>query len=259
MKRNSRNNTAFLFLVIFCVLLLIDIVLHITYLVKLSGFENTVNNAVTAVVNVQSPDNVSGELSTQDNKSPYSDLGKKVFIGNSILNGVADYGYLANEKIISKIGINIDTIRNSEFMTQNGTVYCITALQAEEPDSVFIMLGSNEVGWMSIDSMIEKYRQLFADIRSINPDMKIFIFSISHVEPKYTEKDPDINNTKIEEWNNSLHAMADEENVGYVDLDGTFTAEDGTMVDEYVEPDGMHWNNSGCMAFENYLKELQII
>ncbi len=276
MKKQSKGSAALVLLGLFVILLIADIILHIVYLSKLSGIERTAAEAASVSVTIDepsSPDGGSADTAAQDppadapdgqsseaDQSPYSNLGKKVFMGNSIITAVTEYGYMENEKFISKIGINVDTISSKpNFMTQDGQVDGITALKAENADSVFIMLGGNEVEWMPLDTMISKYKSLLASIRDINADMKIFIYSITPVEPNYISAHPRVSNEKILEWNEALKAMALEENVGYIDLDPIYTAEDGTLIDDYAEQDGMHWNSKGCRAFEDFMRSEGII
>ncbi len=264
MSKKSKGDLFLIMLGIFILLLVADIVMHIVYISKLSGFKNSLDLQTVAVTAQIEPSDEEGTAldtpSEEDTAEPtptpgpYDNLGKKVFMGNSIITAVTEYGYLENEKFISKVGININTITtNQTFMTTEGQVDGLTALKAEDADSVFIMLGGNEVEWMSIDTMITKYKAFFESIREINPDMKIFIYSITPMEPSYLSKHSDITNEKIVEWNDRLKEMAEEEGVGFIDLDPVFKADDGTLIDDYAEPDGMHWNSRGCKAFEEFM------
>lgn len=254
---------------IFILLLVVDIIMHIVYIAKLSGIKNILDTqtvAVTAQIEPSDEEGIALDTLLPDETSeptltpgPYDNLGKKVFMGNSIITAVTEYGYMENEKFISKVGINIDTISTTQtFMTTEGQVDGLTALKAENADSVFIMLGGNEVEWMSIDTMITKYKAFFESIREINSDMKIFIYSITPMEPSYLAKHSEVSNEKIAEWNERLKEMAEEEGVRFIDLDSVFKADDGTLVDDYAEPDGMHWNSKGCAAFEDYMISLGI-
>ena len=190
-----------------------------------------------------------------------------VFIGDSISAGFSAYGFIPEKNVYASIGMNIDKINtqtmpimlkdpNDETTYSIQEMTVIDALKISRPDTIYIMLGSNGIAWLSNDYMIEKY-QLFVDsIKAELPDATIYIMSVPPVTVNREAPDNpngQILNSNIDIYNSELLEFANENGFYFIDVNTCLKGNDGKLPTEWAGRDGMHFNRDTYNLVINYI------
>lgn len=151
-------------------------------------------------------------------------LKTSVIIGDSVTEGLTDYGWLGSEQVFCKIGASI--INSDDLFTSAAKVY---------PSYAFMAFGMNDIGNYNgnPDGFIEKYKKLIKEFKKISPDTKILINGITPPSQNAIEANSILKNYK--KFNNAIKQMCKELDLTY--MDNTFILEEHP---DFYEGDGIH-------------------
>lgn len=244
--------------------LFITMFFQIIIIIKLNSFDNKLLMAADRS-NITKEDSIndkinepSTEISSEDIiiKNDYSDIDEilsdenlnkyfnnSLFIGDSRTEGLRKFTELSKyASFCCDVGININTLTTDTFFINGENISLYDSIQKYKFDKIFICIGYNELGWQYEDTFIEKYIQLTTQIKSINPDTHVIIFSILHISSDaYTDNESE-NNERIDLYNTKIKEMCKNTNVEYVDLNNEFTDKAGFLISESTA-DGIHFTN----------------
>lgn len=194
------------------------------------------------------PNNSPNNSNTQFNSSV-------AFIGDSRTQGFIMYNGLKDVQDYSYIGLMVDTAVTKKFVkTSNGEK--ITLLQDmanKNIETVYIMLGVNELGWSYPQVFKTKYGELIDEIRKIKPNCKIYVQSIIPMTKSKSETDRIFNNKNVNTFNNLIQELAKEKNVTYLDVKSALVDANGYLPEE-ASSDGVHVDKEYCKKWFKYLK-----
>ncbi len=178
-----------------------------------------------------------------------------VFIGNSQMEGVAIYSSMKNATVLAGKGIMVDTIFTKEVIKtkESNRITIISALELKQYGKVYIMLGANELGWVSDIEFIKQYGKVIDKIKELQPKSKIYVNAIIPVSKEKSEKDKIYNNVNIERFNKLIINMTKEKQVYYVDSKEALADEEGNLPANSTT-DGVHFNSIYYEKWFNYLK-----
>src|SRR5699024_10123526 len=91
-------------------------------------------------------------------------------------------------------------------------------LKKRNINTIYIMLGINELGWIYSEIFINKYEELINKIYEVKPNCEIILQSIIPVTATKSKNDKVYNNNKILEYNKLIKDMADRKGIKYIDL-----------------------------------------
>lgn len=214
--------------------------------------ENTISNE-TAQNNV-----VSNEVEEEpkDNTSENREFGNNVaFIGDSRTQAFLIYAGLKDVQDYTNIGLMVDTALTKKFITNdNGEkITILEDLATKNIDTIYIMLGINELGWIYNDIFIKDYENLIDKILEVRPNCEIIVQSIIPVTKTKSEGDSIYNNDKITEYNNLIKDMAKRKGIKYIDLCPVLADKSGNLPEE-ASTDGIHLNKKYCQKWFKCLK-----
>lgn len=214
--------------------------------------ENTISNE-TAQNNV-----VSNEVEEEpkDNTSENREFGNNVaFIGDSRTQAFLMYAGLKDVQDYTNIGLMVDTALTKKFITNdNGEkITILEDLATKNIDTIYIMLGINELGWIYNDIFIKDYENLIDKILEVRPNCEIIVQSIIPVTKTKSEGDSIYNNDKIAEYNNLIKDMANRKGIKYIDLCPVLADKSGNLPEE-ASTDGIHLNKEYCQKWFKCLK-----
>ncbi len=162
-------------------------------------------------------------------KTLTKDQYRKIFstsaiLGDSITEGLVDYGWLGGEQVFCKIGASI--INGEDLFTSAANTY---------PGFAFFAFGTNDMGNYggNADNFIAKYRTLLEDFKATSPDTIILINGISPPTKEAMEANSSLKNYK--KFNNALKKMCKEMDFTYID--NTYIIEEHP---EFYAADGIH-------------------
>ena len=177
------------------------------------------------------------------------------FIGDSRTQAFIMYAGLSKVIDYTNIGLMVDTAVSKKFITNsNGEkITILEDLKNKDINTIYIMLGINELGWVYSSIFINKYEELINKILEIKPNCEIIIQSIIPVTKTKSDNDKIYNNNKIKEYNRLIEDMAKRLNIKYINLVPALTNENGDLP-ENASTDGIHLNKNYCKKWLEVLE-----
>ncbi|MBQ1351801.1 MAG: hypothetical protein IIY71_03675, partial [Oscillospiraceae bacterium] len=138
---------------------------------------------------------------------------------------------------------------------EDGTkISVLDALRANSNfKKVYIMLGLNELGWVSLDQFQAQYAKLVDAIQEISPDAIIYLQSILPVSEEKSASSNIYNNDRIQMFNQRIFAVAQEKQVFYINVAEAVADENGCLPSDFTS-DGIHLQKKACEQWLAYLK-----
>ena len=269
-KRSGSRVLRFRFKVVVALFLLVTGICFFFYMMG-ANFRGSEQGSFTAtwkehpeLSSQQQAENSAVEKKKDENKEltnpvPKSDarsqsyLAKCVFVGDSITVGLSDYQLVSMKNVIAQVGMNIEKINTETMKTAYGELTVLDALKEAEPENIYIMLGSNGIAWMDIDSMINEYATFIDGIKESLDSSNVYIISIPPVTASRENSDEPIQNADIDSYNSKLLDLANEKKCWFIDLNSELKGSDGKFPQSDAAEDGMHFNKS------TYDKMLQFV
>ena len=204
------------------------------------------------VIVEQKPETYNSEHTNNQKRTFGSNV---AFIGDSRTQAFLMYSGLKDVVDYTNIGLMVDTAITKKFITnsEGEKITILEDLKNRNIDTVYIMLGINELGWVYSSIFINKYEELIDSIRQIKPNCEIIIQSIIPVTKTKSDSDNVYNNTRITEYNSLIEQMANRKNIKYINLIPELTDKNGNLP-ENASPDGIHLNKTYCLKWLECLK-----
>ncbi|MGN0383477.1 MAG: GDSL-type esterase/lipase family protein, partial [Eubacterium sp.] len=137
-----------------------------------------------------------------------SEFENSLFIGDSRMEGFYMHSGITTGTFYVKKGLSLSKIYDEKFIKIKGRYKTIFgAMENQNFDKVFIMLGLNELGWPYIDTFQERYSDFVANIKNSQPDAEIYILSILHVSEEKSSEDDIYNNKNVNKFNKAIKKM----------------------------------------------------
>lgn len=177
------------------------------------------------------------------------------FIGDSRTQAFLMYTGLTNVTDYTNIGLMVDTAVTKKIVTNSSgeKITLLEDLKYKNIDTIYIMLGINELGWVYSSIFIKNYEELIDKIKEIKPDCEIILQSIIPVTKTKSDNDSIYNNNRITEYNTLIKEMANRKKIKFIDLVPVLADESGNLP-ENASPDGIHLNKEYCLKWLEYLK-----
>lgn len=210
------------------------------------------NGTQNNVTNIGNTGEQTNNISNSKNREFGSDV---AFIGDSRTQAFLMYTGLKNVNDYTNIGLMVDTALTKKFITNNAgnKITILEDLQTKNVNTIYIMLGINELGWVYSSMFIKEYEKLIDRLQEVKPNCEIILESIIPVTKEKSDSDKIYNNNRIAEYNTLIKEMADRKNLKFIDLVPLLTDEDGNLP-ENASPDGIHLNKEYCLKWFEYLK-----
>lgn len=212
------------------------------------------DNSIKDVQNIIATNDT--ENKNTDNSNSIRTFGENVaFIGDSRTQAFLMYAGLKDVQDYTNVGLMVDTAITKKFMTNDDgeKITILDDLKKRNINTIYIMLGINELGWIYSEIFINKYEELINKISEVKPNCEIILQSIIPVTATKSKNDTVYNNNKILEYNKLIKDMADRKGIKYIDLCPALTDENGCLPEE-ASTDGIHLNKEYCIKWLNCLK-----
>jgi lysophospholipase L1-like esterase len=148
--------------------------------------------------------------------------------------------------------------------TSTGLLKRLKALDMTQPETVFIMIGINDlIRGIDDQTLLNNYREIVRDLRWVHPNTQIVVQSIlPHSAEKATWEGRDrllaIPNSRIRQLNRELEAIAIAEGAVYLNLHPLFTDEQGKLQPE-LSTDGLHLNDRGYLVWKSGIQLFSLL
>lgn len=180
-----------------------------------------------------------------------------LFIGNSRTKGL----YLASAPkgatFYAHEGLLVNNALTKTFIKQKDNQSKISipeALSKQSFDKVYLMFGTNELGWISLDTFINYYQSIIDTVLQHNEDATIYVQAILPVSEKKSESTTIYTNENIVRFNEKIMTMCKEENIHYLDTWASVANDKGVLPDE-ASTDGIHLNKTYTEIWLDYIRK----
>lgn len=204
---------------------------------------------LTEPVETPKPATVAEPTAPTDFETSYFD--DALFIGDSITTGLYLYGYLDQSLVYAKLGLAPSTALDSEIDGET----IDSKIKANNPKKIYIMLGTNSVGYADGSYLADCMGELVNHISKVSK-AKVYVLSIPPVT-YYAEADYDnaLTTDAINEYNSALKNVINGTKAKFLDLHSVLTAPDGYYYEEYHEMDGIHFMGSTYQVMLSFLEK----
>ncbi len=187
-----------------------------------------------------------------------------VFIGDSRMEDFALFTGMAKyAAFYTHIGVSVNQIvadnpeKRTLFLVGGEKLTLEEALtKYNDFSKVYIMLGYNEIGWPYPAEFIKYYVKVLDLIRSIKPDVQIYVESVIPVARtiRGIGVDPSCeNNENIALFNQLIYEMCRQQNVCFLNVQEALVDEEGYLPDGAAS-DGIHMGKEYCIKWMDYIK-----
>ncbi len=137
-----------------------------------------------------------------------------------------------------------------------GLLARLDLLRDNDVEAVFLMIGINDLIWGESDEeILDNYREIVRRLKKEHPDTQIVVQSIlphGGEESSWESRDKlaALPSERIQKMNDSLKAIAVENQAYYLDLYPIFVTGDGTLRPD-LTTDGLHLNRQGYLVWRS--------
>lgn len=168
-------------------------------------------------------------------KSDVSYFEDALFIGDSRMIGIKEYGIFEGATFFALEGMSIHSLWKKEISVGDlGEITLEELLNMQQFGKVYMMLGYNELGYDQTYSA-KRYKEALDRIQELEPEAIIYICSNLHVAEALSSTSDRYNNANINDYNEKLKAFADQKTFFYIEVNTPFDDENGNLPEEYTE------------------------
>lgn len=180
-----------------------------------------------------------------------------LFIGDSRTVGLSEYAGLTNATFYASTGLTVYKVFSAEIVPVEGSRQKLTieeALSEKQFGKIYLMIGINEMGTGTVETFMEKYREVVAHLQELQPEAIIYVQAIMRVSTARSNQGDYINNEGIDERNAEIAKLEDGKRVFFLDANPVVSDEDGGLVADYTF-DGVHLRAKYVSLWKQFLME----
>lgn len=174
-----------------------------------------------------------------------------LFIGDSISTGLSLYGFLDQDNVFAQQGLAPSTALDAEI---DGATLS-DKIASFKPKKIFIMLGTNSVGYADNKTLAVSMNELVEKISGLTT-AKIYVISIPPVTLEAEQSDENALTKKdIDDYNEKLKTAVSGSGAAFIDLNSVLSNSDGYFDADYAEMDGIHFMGTTYEVMLSYLQK----
>lgn len=216
--------------------------------------DSDVSSAPESTASVEESSGTASDTST-DNQ-PTIDFDKEyfsssLFIGDSISTGLSLYGFLDQDNVFAQQGLAPSTALDAEI----DGVTLSDKIAAFKPNKIFVMLGTNSVGYADNETLAASMNELVEKISGLTK-AKIYVISIPPITPEAEQSDEnELTKKDIDDYNAKLKTAVSGSGASFIDLNSVLSNSDGYFDADYAEMDGIHFMGTTYEVMLSYLQK----
>lgn len=206
-------------------------------------------------LDTEGTEGVLGTVLTETEPVGQEYLDDTLFVGDSFTDGIRLYSaYFGNALCIAKRGVNTHSALTDAFYMIEGVAHTmIDAIEYYKPRRVYLMLGTNGLGWESVEWNLEGYDVLVDEILRRVPGCYVVIQSIPPTTAERAALQPAYSLENIARYNEGLMDLAMRKGIYYLDINAALSNEDGYLDDSIAASDGFHMQPWAYATWSEYI------
>jgi len=186
---------------------------------------------------------------------------KMLLVDKTGWSGLLTDALLVDAVSVGATSVTVYKLFDSAIVTVPGQKKKITveeALQSNQFQKIYLMIGINEMGTGTVESFAKKYEEVVNHLRELQPEAIIYIQGIMKVTTARSEQGDYITNEGIEARNEAISLLEDKERIFYLDVNPELCDETGGLKEEYTF-DGVHLKAQYIEIWKDFLKTHAIL
>lgn len=182
-------------------------------------------------------------------------LNDVLFLGDSNTVRLYNNGLISLQQFCAKEGIGTQAALNERIVTfkKDSNAYTIPEAVAKmKPRRVVMTFGTNDTG-MEVSDFIANYTALVQAIQASYPYTDIIVNTVPPV-PENHSNYPNIEQSKIDDFNMALLNMCEQLGVKFLNSAGALKGEDGYGIADYYNNGDIHLTPAGLKTVLNYIR-----
>lgn len=175
------------------------------------------------------------------------------FVGDSLTVGMKLTDYVNKNNLFGITGVSINAIKTQRAEFNGKQTTALKAAGNMKPKKIYIMLGTNSIGYTSVSTMIEQYAEVIDLLKDSNPNAIFYIQSIPPMTKSYINSNSKFKTKHFEEFNEELEALAIAKECYFLDTYSLFVTESGYLP-RSLSTDGLHLNQDAYDIMFEYIK-----
>lgn len=178
-----------------------------------------------------------------DDRPASEKFADSLVIGDSITQGLSEYGVLDQENVQADRGTGVSDGDNDKLAEH------IAKAKEMKPSVLFLAYGMNDVGAQNGDAagFVKAYKAVIKDLKKSLPDTRIYVNSV--LPAAQSAIDQNAVYAKIPEFNKKLKKLCEKENVTFID-------NTELVKQEYYASDGIHMSPAYYKEWVNHMAEV---
>lgn len=206
---------------------------------------------ITPFANTSRPECVVPAQSVPRDESYFSDA---VFIGDSRVEGFRLQSGITQGTFLTGVGMDSSNIFDTPYITTaSGNITVFQALYNNSYKKMYIMLGTNELGYPDFEEFRTNYTTCLKELRKMMPDALFYVSAVPYVEESKVETGDYVNNKNIDTVNQIILDICQANNYYYLNPNEVLSDGNGSLAQDATS-DGIHMYPEYCAKWLDYLK-----
>ncbi len=183
------------------------------------------------------------------------DFSDAVFIGDSRTQMLQLYTGLSSADFFTAVGLMVNQADTKEVVPQEDGSKCtvLEAVAKRQYRRIYIMFGTNELGWSYPKVFRDKYVELLQTLQELQPEARIYVQTIFPVTKARSDQGTYENNENVLRFNQEIRAAAEEAGTVLLETAALFDDGAGNLPAEDAT-DGVHLTAACCWQWLEYLR-----
>ena len=188
---------------------------------------------------------------TPVDESYFSDA---VFIGDSRVEGFHLQSGITQGTFLTGVGMDSSNIFDTPYITTtSGNITVFQALYNNSYKKMYIMLGTNELGYPDFEEFRKNYTTCLQELRKMMPNALFYVSAVPYVEESKVETGDYVNNKNIDTVNQIILDICQANNYYYLNTNEVLSDGKGSLAQDATS-DGIHMYPEYCAKWLDYLK-----
>ncbi len=174
-----------------------------------------------------------------------------LFIGDSITTGLYLYGFLDESNVFAQQGLAPSTAMSADI----DGVTIADKIASSKPEKIFVMLGTNSLGYGDTDAIAESMTEFINSIDELST-AKVYVLSIPPVTKEAEQSNENyLTNEIINDYNSQVKSGISQTNAIFLDFHSILIDSEGCFAEDYAEMDGIHFMGNTYKLMLSFLQK----